>query len=56
VATCVFRTRYSLSLFSSMTLGSPVSLVMGPDGVKGRITDYRAAFPDLKIEVEDVVP
>ena len=35
--------------------GSPVSLVMGPDGVKGRITDYRAAFPDLKIEVEDVV-
>lgn len=35
--------------------GSPVTLVMGPDGVKGRITDYRAAFPDLKIEVEDVV-
>ena len=35
--------------------GSPVPLVMGPDGVKGRITDYRAAFPDLEIEVEDVI-
>ena len=35
--------------------GSPVPLVMGPDGVKGRIADYRAAFPDLEIKVEDVV-
>lgn len=35
--------------------GSPVPLVMGPNGVKGRMRDYRAAFPDLEIEVEDVV-
>ena len=35
--------------------GSPVPLVMGPEGVKGRITDYHAAFPDLEIEVHDVI-
>ena len=42
----------------NFTIYDPCSLVpvlMGPQGVKGRIIDYRIAFPDLKIEVEDVI-
>ena len=32
--------------------GSPIPVVDGPDGVKQRIVEYCAAFPDLVIEVE----
>ena len=42
----------------NFTIYDPCSLVpvlKGPEGVKGRIIDYRIAFPDLKIEVEDVI-
>jgi steroid delta-isomerase-like uncharacterized protein len=35
--------------------GSPIPVVNGPDGVKQRIVEYCAAFPDLAIEVEGMI-
>ena len=35
--------------------GSPITAVDGPEGVKQRIVDYCAAFPDLAIEVERMI-
>ena len=35
--------------------GSPIPVVNGPDGVKQRIVEYCAAFPDLQIEVQGMI-
>jgi steroid delta-isomerase-like uncharacterized protein len=34
---------------------SPDQEFYGPEGLKGFFTAYRAAFPDLKIEIDDLV-
>ena len=41
--------------FSIRDDGSPIPVVDGPDGVKKRIVEYCAAFPDLKIAVEEMI-
>ena len=35
--------------------GSPIPVVDGSDGVKQRIVEYCAAFPDLQIKVERMI-